>query len=901
VDQVPIRHERLQLSLLFGKSWVYPWHVNAWPILGRSKELSQLSAAVLEKRGAVITGAAGVGKTTLAVACLQLAEDRGMSLARTAATHASRGLPFGAFAPMLPPDADGEDTRHEDHGALLRRYARALAEGAKGRRLVVFVDDAHLLDNGSATLFHQLALTQAATVLATVRSDELAPDAVVDLWKDGPAERVEVGVLQDAVIEELLPTVLGGPVDAAAMRQLTGRSRGNPMFLRELVTGALESGTLIDDGGIWRLRGALRPTARLGELAAQRLGDLTVPERTVLELLTLGEPLGQATLTQLTDPASVETLEKKGLISSRIEGRRVQVWLGHPIYGDVVRVGITALRQRAHARSRAEVVEALGGRRREDTLLLASWRLIGGGGSAELLLAGAVAAQARHDYPLAERLARAAVSEGGGFEARFLAAETAHFQGRPDEAEHELAALATQVASDAERARVAIVRFENSYLLHGRADFRLIDDAADVVTDPFWLDELLSRRFFATSFSGEPRAAVEAASNLLQRPSSGRLSVALVAPSYGLVRVGRLEQAIELLRPLADSGALPATDESWDQWGMLESLVAALVYAGRLGEAEDLLVRAYDLVVDQPAAEARAHVAHGLALLHLEQGRPLSAFRRASESYTLFLQLGRSSAARWPYIAAAQALAMTGQVDRATETLAAHDALELPTILLNETDLLRARAWTAAAGGDLPAARHQLEAAADLGEEIGDLLGATNALHSLARLGHARQVAARLAHLATRVDGPLAAARAAYANAVAARDINAFEKVCQDFEDLGTILYAAEASAEAAVMLRRDSQARKAAAAEQKAARLLARCEGATTPPVRTITARARLTPGELDAALQAAAGRTNKEIASNMFLSVRTVESHLQRVYEKLGISGRHELAEALRDQSTP
>ena len=66
------------------------------------------------------------------------------------------------------------------------------------------------------------------------------------------------------------------------------------------------------------------------------------------------------------------------------------------------------------------------------------------------------------------------------------------------------------------------------------------------------------------------------------------------------------------------------------------------------------------------------------------------------------------------------------------------------------------------------------------------------------------------------------------------------------------------------------------------------------------ITARVHLTPGELDAALQAAAGRSNKEIAADMYLSVRTVESHLQRVYEKLGISGRHELADALRDQPT-
>ena len=116
---------------------------------------------------------------------------------------------------------------------------------------------------------------------------------------------------------------------------------------------------------------------------------------------------------------------------------------------------------------------------------------------------------------------------------------------------------------------------------------------------------------------------------------------------------------------------------------------------------------------------------------------------------------------------------------------------------------------------------------------------------------------------------------------------------------MGALLYAAEASAEAAVILRRAGQARHAAA-EQKAARLLARCEGAATPPVQVITGRVRLTPGELDTAVQAAAGRSNKQIASDMQLSVRTVESHLQRAYEKLGISGRRELAGALRDQPT-
>jgi hypothetical protein len=113
--------------------------------------------------GAVITGAAGVGKTTLAMTGLRVAEQRGMSVARAAATWASRGLPFGALAAILPPDPHAAALAREDLGELLRRYGRAVAGRAGGRPLVVFVDDAHLLDGGSATLVHQLALTRTAT------------------------------------------------------------------------------------------------------------------------------------------------------------------------------------------------------------------------------------------------------------------------------------------------------------------------------------------------------------------------------------------------------------------------------------------------------------------------------------------------------------------------------------------------------------------------------------------------------------------------------------------------------------------------------------------------------------------------------------------------------------------
>src|SRR3954464_12169360 len=304
--------------------------VDRWPLVGRSNELGQLTAALLARRGAVISGPAGVGKTTLAVTGVELAQQQGMSIARATATRASRGLPFGALASMLPPDPGADQLSREDHGDLLRRYCRAVVDAAKGRPLLVFVDDAHLLDDGSATLLHQLALSRAATVLATVRSGERAPDAVVALWKDALADRIEVGVLDAVAIEELLVLVLGGPVDEASVRQLSDRCRGNPMFLRELVIGALDAGALFEEGGLWRLDGNLRPPARLVELVALRLGDLTDQERTVLELLTVGEPLEQAELVQLADSASVDALEHNGLITSRADGREVQVWLPPP-------------------------------------------------------------------------------------------------------------------------------------------------------------------------------------------------------------------------------------------------------------------------------------------------------------------------------------------------------------------------------------------------------------------------------------------------------------------------------------------------------------------------------------------------------------------------------------------
>jgi DNA-binding CsgD family transcriptional regulator len=211
------------------------------------------------------------------------------------------------------------------------------------------------------------------------------------------------------------------------------------------------------------------------------------------------------------------------------------------------------------------------------------------------------------------------------------------------------------------------------------------------------------------------------------------------------------------------------------------------------------------------------------------------------------------------------------------------------------TDALEARAWTAAANGDLSHARAVLEEAAALGEQVGDLVGRSIALHSLARLGYANDAAGRLADTAAEIEGDLAAARASHAAALADGNPEALAQTSVTFETMGADLLGAECAADAAVAWRRAGDSREAAAAERRAVMLADRCEGASTPALQAIETRARLTPAERETALQAAAGCSNKQIAEKLVLSVRTVETRLQRIYEKLGVSSRAQLVSAL------
>ena len=226
-----------------------------------------------------------------------------------------------------------------------------------------------------------------------------------------------------------------------------------------------------------------------------------------------------------------------------------------------------------------------------------------------------------------ERLARAALQEGGGFQARFLAAEAAHLQGRSRDAERELAALSADAASDTQQAQVALARFENSYSLRGRADLRLID-AVSPITDPSWRLELVARRYSAISMTSGPRIAFKAWRPSAQCRGSAPLGVARAALAHSLVRFGRLGEALELAGPALPDAATPQPDAPWDlSW--FSARAAALIYAGRLGEAEKFLTITEDRLRDQAAegrvftgdARVHGHIADSVGAANAERQR----------------------------------------------------------------------------------------------------------------------------------------------------------------------------------------------------------------------------------------------------------------------------------------
>jgi DNA-binding CsgD family transcriptional regulator len=868
----------------------------AWPLVGRAPELKQVDRLIRAGgRAIVIAGPAGVGKTRLAAECLEVAASRGFVPLRVAATRAAANLPFGPFASLVPELAPGTDLL-----GVLRQVTHEIVGRGGAKPVAVMVDDAHLLDNLSAALTHLLARQDDVCLLATVRSGEIASDPIVALWKDGLAERIELKPFTFDEATDLLTAALSGPVDGATAHLLHRRTEGNVLFLRELVLGALEAGALRRTDGVWRMAETPTSSARLVEIIESRLVELDDAALRTLGVLAFGEPLEAKILQDIEPEVDVEALECRGVLRIDRDDRRLHARLPHPLYGEVLRDRLSALRARASAQALAEGVAATGARRREDSLRLATWSLEAGVTvSPEIMLDAAMTARQRHDFPMAERLARAAVDAGAGFEAGLLLGQVRWLQGRATEAEEQLRAIVADANTDSQRALLANLRITVLDFGLKRPDIavQVAQETEATITNPADRDQITAERARILGRSGRYGDAVALAEPLLSRTAGRALVSACFAAATSMTFTGQTAAAIEATeRGLAAHDLLTGPPLPFGPHLHLMMRGAALIIAGRLAEAQVLAEAEYQKAIAEESAEAQPWFSGILAWTALNQGRVAAAARHAGEAAGGFRDLGWPLFVRMALTVRAHGLALLGDPVTARLLLAGLDALEVPGSAFLGPEVLRARAWTEVAGGSVSEARQYLNEAVVMAQSGGAWALESAALHDLARLDRAAEAAPRLRDLAEIVEGPLAPARAAHATALVARDALNLEEAASAFEACGALLLAAEAAADAAVAWRRRDESRKATAAERRSSELVLHCEDARTPALRTaVAARAVLRPRELEIARLAAAGLSNKEIAARLFLSYRTVENQLHAAYEKLGVKNRAELAQAL------
>lgn len=887
----------------------------ATALVGRTDELAQIAAALTDANttGVVLVGPGGVGKTHLARHALATAAASGFAVAEILATRSASHIPLGALEPIL-----GRDESPGSVGALRSAQAR-LKEIADGWPLVLLVDDAHLLDDVSATLVLQLSRDDGVFIVATVRSGEGIPDPVTALWKDAGAERIDLDVLSIEGTEALIGRLMGGPVALPTLRRLIEMSRGLPMMVCELVDAARRSRVWRLSDGVWEIDGRLPMSDRLVDLVHARLSGSAQGERDALALVALGDPLPLRLATDLTSIEVLTALERQELV---VIGADEEVSVTHPLYGEVAVAELGELRRRSLLTSLADAVEA-DEHSPTDVLRVAIWRLAAGGDvDAGTALRAAEAAYRAGDHATAATLAAAAWEAKPSADAGHLHGLALSRMGRADEAEAALAA-ATELAFDTTshdlsprdadlrdpadhdpdgdriRTLVVLARTENLFRGCNDADGALaLVQAAEATTSSPWRDELAGHRAMLLLNLNRIDEALAVTAPLLAEGVADRVLVrAAYAAGIASAYAGRSDDAAAIA-----ARALPVHERIWsvDVFQTEPAVhhitaMLALVEAGDLHGAE-----AYSDIAVQVAAQAGESYGLGYmsliaGLVALRRGHLARARRRLLDAVPLFRATGYIAQQRWSLAGAATAAAMCGDTDAAREYLATVDELRSRTpMLLNEHRTEEARAWIFAAEGDFTSARTTVVAAATEAAQAGARAGAAHLFHTLGRLGDPATALDALQDLGP-VDGRLHELRLQHLAGVLANDGERLDAVADGFTECGADLFATEAAAGAVRAHRRCGDPRAATRSHLRADESAELCEGAATPAMIIDDAVDPLTDREREVALLAARGLSSKAIAEQLFVSRRTVDNHLQRVFAKLGVSRRADLSQAL------
>lgn len=860
-----------------------------WPLTGREEELRLIGEALAgsDDAGVVIAGQVGVGKTRLAREAADAMADSGWAVARLAGTATGRPVVLGAFAQWI-----------DDFGAaplaMARQVVTALQAGAGDAPLLVVVDDAHLLDELSALVVHQLVEQRVATVIVTSRSGEPAPDAVTTLWKDGALRRLELQPLSRLESEGLLRSVLG-ELSVECAERMWKLTRGNVLFLRHLVEQERAAGRLVCEAGQWRWTAGSSVSPTLVELVESQIGAVPEAVRQVVDLVAVAEPIDRSCLASLVSPQSIEAAEERGLI--RVSSSADTVYVGHPLYGEVRLNQCGPLRLR---RLRGEIATAMaraGEPARADPLRLGLlWLDSDLPPDPHVLSRAANTARSRLDLALAERLARAAVDASADPVTKMLLAYVLFMREKGTESE--------QIFSTIDQHDLPATGFVNPAILRAANllwVLRRPEQARDVIDDALrhseaeCTDHLRTFRAVQLVLAGNPAETLEAMAAVdYDRLDHFGRTLSLCAEVIALGDLGRPRQGAE---KAATGYAVIAESpqDSYQGTGLAEFHAYTLLAAGYIEDAVAVAEARHRLCAELPGMVGSMATAV-LGMTALAKGDLATALRCLGSAATGIGSYGEISGIFYRFnILHTEALARSGQVDAAVTALEGTGGSRHPAYTYVESGYLLATAWVTAVRGRTGEARQIASRAAEFARSHGQLAREVMCLQTAAQLGDT-SVADRLAELAVLVEGPRAAVAARYARALAESDTVGLEAASRDFEAMGDVLAGADAAAQAATSHRRAGLRGSALSAGARARELAQACGGAASPALAAAKVTLPLTEREREIALLVAQGLSNRDVAEAMSLSVRTVEGHIYRATVKAGVATRAELSSVIK-----
>ncbi len=879
----------------------------------------------------VITGDPGVGKTALLEDAVSGLTD--MLLLRATGLEAERHLPFAGLLQLLRPALDRlGDLAPPQSAALasalgLSRSAPGggdrfmigaavlglLSRYAEEAPIAVVVDDMHALDLPSAEAIVFAARRLAAdpvAVLATARS----PDA--DHLLAG-LPMIRLGGLDDRAAAALAARATGAPLAPGRLEPLLRLAEGNPLALLELAGDDLDA-LATDPAEL-----PVRVPDTVSAAFARRLDLLDGACRTALLVAAVcGGDLAVATraCTVLNvDAGALAEAEDAGLVSVRAG----HVTFRHPLLRATAysRVGV---RQRRDVH--AAVAESLGEEdadRRAWHLSESVWKV--DAVISDLLADAADRARARTAYSVAsgayERSARLSPEPVLRATRLLQAAEAAWSAGLTERALGLLDAHARAEPTGEARVRELALRGAIAARTGRLRDAReMLLAAAELSTDPAEKCVLLADSVHATFYlAGAPTASRLAKRLDELAPSvADPKALALARIAMGLARIlaGETGGAEEL------RAAVPLIQSTRELYADPHRLSCVMLVPLFLRDTtEGATLRKY---VDEVRGEAGVGALPAV-LFHVARDQATtSAWAEAEANYSESVRLAEETGQVTERLMSLAGLCWLESRQGRGETCRAHaeDVLAAP----DAVHLHMAEAWVRYALGDLELSLREPARAVEDFRRQGDLLQLheladvdlvpgpelVDALLRLDKPAEARTAAESYHHAAEAKGQPWALARAARAKGLIADDGSAegcFETALQihgatldRFETARTRLAYGEWLRRAA--RRVDARAHLRAAvedfeelgaaqwAERAAAELAATGE---TVHRRDADPRSLLTPQELQVSLLLVEGRTTREAAAALFLSPKTVEYHLRKVYAKLGIGSRPELADVL------